>query len=126
MEIADEERVLPVGREVVLDLHAAAGAERQPFEVVALVVAGPPIDAAARLHLGAPDGLPRDVARGGDVLLEEGRRDRRASATLSNPSLLTSFGSTVRASMRTPSSDSTARAYSVRFSRCSTTGPGSV
>ena len=50
---------------------------------------------------------------------------RSTSATLSKPSLAMSAGSIERASMCTPSSSSTAVAYSVRFMRCSATRPGS-
>ena len=50
---------------------------------------------------------------------------RSTSATLSKPSLAMSAGSIERASMRTPSSSSTAVAYSVRFMRCNATRPGS-
>src|SRR5688572_1599549 len=50
---------------------------------------------------------------------------RNTSATLSKPSLAMSAGSIERASMCTPSSCSTAAAYSVRFMRCSATRPGS-
>jgi hypothetical protein len=75
MEVADVEDVFPVGGEVVLHHHAAARAERQTFDMRALVVAGLAIRAAARLDLGAADGLARDVARRGDVLLEETRTD---------------------------------------------------
>ncbi len=74
-EPAEVDLVVAVGREEMLDEHAAARAERHAGDVVILVDAGlGVVDAAVALRVRQADGHLADDARGPDVLLEERRR----------------------------------------------------
>ena len=67
--------VLAVEGEVVVDDHAAAGAERQPVEVPLLgQVRAQDDDAASRDDGRAADGEPADLLRGREVPLHQSRR----------------------------------------------------
>src|SRR5580658_4924386 len=70
----DAELIGAIGREVVLDEHAAAGAERKSFDVERLLALR---GAISRNRLGGvriTDRLRGDRAGRGDVLVEESRR----------------------------------------------------
>ena len=74
-EAAEVELVVAVGREEMLDEHAAARAERHARDVVVLVDAGRGVvDAAVALRVRVADGHLADDACGRDVLLQERRR----------------------------------------------------
>ena len=69
------EHVLAVGRELVTDQHAAARAERQPFDVLGLRDDGADrVGVRARLGAGIADGELGDPQTGGQIALEQQRR----------------------------------------------------
>ena len=70
------EDVLGVLGKVVVDDHAAAGAERQPFHAPVLPqIGGDPEGLGRRRRHGRGDGEPADLARGRQIPLHQGRRD---------------------------------------------------
>ena len=71
------ERVLPVHRELMLDEDAAAGAERQPLDVVVLRRVGRHLEHLLRRRAHVAHREPADLARGGEVGLHQRRRHRQ-------------------------------------------------
>ena len=122
----DVEFVGRVEREVVPDEHAAARAERQAFDVIALRAIGRhAVDRADRRRRRVADRERADpCARPSRYCSSSDGDTFSTSAMLSNPFASSSAGRSAVASMSSASTSRIAAAYSDRFRRWSGERPG--
>src|SRR5262245_48494383 len=74
VEIEDGESILTIRREIVLELHPSAGAEREAVDVTPLIADRQWISRAGLLWYNIADGEFRCQPCSADVLIEERRR----------------------------------------------------